>query len=147
MQALLNAKPAGVNTYGENIGTITDEFGQTHQFQFSRARETEVFIDVDIVTGKEFPASGGNQVKNICAQVIGGEDMGGAFYSGSVGVGESIYQSDLESKIHNEITGIRSVETRLGTEDGEEQDDDLEVDERETPITKPENIFITHGVQ
>lgn len=146
LEALLKSKPAGVNTDGTNIGTITSDFGQTHQFRFSRAREVEVFVDIDIVTGKGFPASGGSQIKDACAQVIGGEDLEGAFYSGSIGVGETIYQSDLESTLHSEITGIKSIRAKIGREEGEEEDDDLEVEDRETPIVKPDNIFITHGV-
>jgi len=145
LQALLNAKPAGVNTYGENIGTIADEFGQTHQFQFSRASEINVYINVNVVTTESFPANGGNMIKNICADVIGGEDLGGSFHPGRVGVGDTVYQSEVESELHSQISGIRSIQTEFGLEEGETEDQDLSMGSRETPIVKPDNIFLSRG--
>ena len=145
LKALLRSRPAGVNTYGNIIGTIKGEFGQTHQFQFSRASEIDVYVDIDVVTDRTFPAKGGEKIKNICAQHIGGEDLNGVFHSGAIGVGETVYQSGLETKLHGEISGVKSIEAKLGREQDNIVDDDLSLEDRETSITKPGNIFINRG--
>ena len=143
LEALLRSKPAGVNTYGKNIGTIQDEFGQRHQFRYSRAREVNIYIDAEIVTSNSFPANGGNMIKNICADVIGGEDLNGSFHPGKIGVGDTIYQSEVESEIHSQISGIRSIETKFGLSDDDTNDQDISMGDRETPIVKPDNIFLS----
>lgn len=145
LQALLNAKPVGVNTYGNKIGVVEDEFGQVHNLNYSRADEIDIHIEINAVTATTFPSTGGEQVKNICAEVIGGQDLNGIFHPGRVGVGDTLYQSELESELHDRISGLRSVRTSFGTNEDNIEDSDLDLDTYETSVTEPENIYINRG--
>lgn len=143
LEAIQMYRPAGVMTWGTHIGTIEDNYGQVSTYRFSRAEEVDIYLDIDIVTSSNFPARGAELIKDICAEVIGGEDTSGAYQAGSVGVGEVLYQSELESELHNNIQGLQSVATELGKKANNKIDGNLELGDRETAVIQPDNIFIT----
>ena len=62
-QIIFDGKAAGIATYGAESGTATDENGDTHTINFSRAELKPVYIDVALTTTDAFPVDGAAQVK------------------------------------------------------------------------------------
>lgn len=142
MRVLLSEKSAGTNTWGERVGTITDEEGQVHRMSWSRAEEVSLYIDIRVVTGANFPADGAKRIKNICADIVGGENTDGAFQNGVIGVGETVYQSGIESALHENINGLHSVNTTLGTDPDHLTDSNVQIDAKQTAVVSPSTINI-----
>lgn len=142
MKVLLSERSAGTQTWGNRIGTITDDQNQTHTMRWSRAEEVDLYIDIELVIGANFPANGAEQVKDTCAKIVGGENTKGAFLDGVIGVGETVYQSGIESALHDEINGLRSVSILMGTSANNLIDGDVEIDNKQTAVVRPKTINI-----
>lgn len=142
LKVLLSEKTAGTNTWGNRVGTITDDQGQTHTFRWSRAEEVELYINLDLVTGANFPANGAKKVRDLCAEVVGGENTEGSFLDGQIDLGGTVYQSEIESTLHEEINGLRSVSSTLGLDSDNMVDGNIDLEDRQTAIVRPDNITI-----
>lgn len=142
MEILLSEKSAGTHVWGNRLGTITDEYGQTHRLRWSRAEQAELYLKVNLVTGPNFPADGDTEIKDQCAEIIGGRNTKSSFLNGQFGVGDTVYQSEVESELHNAINGLKSVNILMGESFDTVEDGDFDISERETPVVRPQTIAI-----
>jgi uncharacterized phage protein gp47/JayE len=63
-RAVFESVAAGVETFGNQAGTVTDSAGVAHQVSFSRPTEKEVFVTVEYdFDPATFPADGDAQVR------------------------------------------------------------------------------------
>lgn len=103
--ALWAAKPAGIETHGDEAGTVTDSQGETHTLRFQRVTEINMWLIVNLTTNADYPGDGDDLVK--AALVAYGE---------AVEIAEDVLNWKLVAAI-NAIPGITAVEILQGTAD------------------------------
>jgi uncharacterized phage protein gp47/JayE len=70
--AILNEKPAGIQSHGGVTQQVTDDLGVQRDISFSRPTEVTIDVIVDITSTDEFAESGIRQVKDQIITYIGG---------------------------------------------------------------------------
>lgn len=103
-ETIWEAKPAGIETFGNTSQTITDSQGQTHDIEFSRPTLVPVYIIANITVDANYPATGDATVQSLLAD-----------YGNSLGIGqELIVIPKLISQIAN-VPGIQDAVLLVGT--------------------------------
>jgi uncharacterized phage protein gp47/JayE len=133
LDALLQSKSAGIMTWGNRIGTIEDEYGQVHTFRYSRPDLVDIYLEVHLTTGVEFPVDGRDQVTNAIISVIGGVDLTGQFHTG-LDVGEDVRISRLHDVIHN-IAGVEGAHVYISRDNLSFNEADIAIGSREKAHT------------
>jgi uncharacterized phage protein gp47/JayE len=60
--AIFDKKPGGIEPFGFITETVIDASGNNQDVGFSRAAGINIFLEVDLVTGDDYPADGDSQV-------------------------------------------------------------------------------------
>jgi uncharacterized phage protein gp47/JayE len=60
--AIFDKKPGGIEPFGSITETVIDASGNNQDVGFSRAAGINIFLEVDLVTGDDYPADGDSQV-------------------------------------------------------------------------------------
>lgn len=72
-------KPAGINTYGSDSASVTDDYGVSQTIYFSRVTEIPIYLKISLVTDATYPTDGDDQVKEALtdyfALLENGEDV------------------------------------------------------------------------
>jgi hypothetical protein len=111
-----DVKAAGIATYGSETETITDSQGQNHFVYFSRPTNLLVYLEVDLTTNTEFPASGLAEAE---AALVA---AGNAF-----GIGKDVIVYPKLISALNSIPGIEDVVIRIGLSPSPTLDDNIDV--------------------
>jgi len=53
-----SVKPAGINTFGTEVESVTDSMGISQVIKFSRPADVDIYIILDLTTDSEFPVNG-----------------------------------------------------------------------------------------
>ena len=109
---IFEAKPAGIESFGDESVMVLDLSGHYHGINFSRAEVVEVELDVSIWTDEEFPEDGKDKIKKALIQYIGGEDEEGNIYAG-LNLGKYVKNSQMIKEIYRAVDGIRDVEVEI----------------------------------
>lgn len=97
-QAIFASKAAGIGTYGNTTGTVTDSQGTIHTINFSRATLLPVYVRVGIlVDANTFPIDGVSQIASTLAN-----------YGTSVFVGKDVVASALIAQVFK-VSGVLDV--------------------------------------
>ena len=99
-QAILDAKPAGIETYGTITETATDVNGTTRNVEFSRVDSIRIYAKFDITTLSTYPVDGDDQIK---AAAIA--------YGNGLGVGIDVNIAQLQAAVVTAVTGIDTITT------------------------------------
>lgn len=101
-ETIFNKKPIGIRTCGQISQTIEDEYGETHNINFSHTEIVNIIVEVDIIKNPYFAGDTGKEeiAENITS------------YINDLEVGENVIISTLYGLIHQvagveEVTGIR----------------------------------------
>jgi hypothetical protein len=62
-QSIFETRPAGIPSFGSVAGDAVDENGDTRVEHFSRADLLDVYVDLTLTTGPNYPADGDDQVR------------------------------------------------------------------------------------
>ena len=117
-QAILETKAVGDTSFGGNIGTLTTATGnlpngQTHDINFSRPTETQIYASCTLSTTEDY--AGATDVRDAIVDYIGGISSTGAEITG-LGVGEDLVYGEIEFQIRT-VTGVYDVdELYIGTD-------------------------------
>lgn len=117
-QAIFDAgKPLGSTTSGTDSGLATDSEGKSYTVNFSRAAQVDVYLEIDLVVGANFPANGKARISQAVA------DYGDA----NLGVGDDVILRRLDEAIFS-VTGALDVqEIRVGASASPTQTTNYEV--------------------
>jgi len=117
-EAIFEAKPAGIETYGDVSKTVTDSQGFSHTIKFSRPTEVDIWLILDLTTTSEYPTDGDNQVKALMVE-----------WGNGLGVGQDIIvYPDLVAQLAT-IPGITDVGVKIGLSDPPTLDDNIPIDD------------------
>lgn len=101
------AKPAGIQSFGNNSTTIIDSQGQVHTINYSRPTAVPVYIVANLVVDANYPVNGDTLV----AQTL-------ATYGNTLGIGVELIVSPKLIASLISIPGIQDVELLVGTAPG-----------------------------
>jgi uncharacterized phage protein gp47/JayE len=76
-QAILNAKPAGVRSYGQTSATATDKSGNPQTVFFTRVAQLPIYFAATVKTNAAFPSNGVALINAAIAGVFAGLQPGG----------------------------------------------------------------------
>ena len=133
-QSIWGNKAAGIEAWGDDSGTATDEQGATHGIGFSRAVDVKIDIDIEMDVYNDYAGDG--VVKTTL------QDWGEANYS----VGEDVFLSPLIAAIFA-VQGIADVTSlKVCRHGGVPAAVGLVIDYKEIAVILVANISITIGV-
>ena len=96
-------KPIGIESFGAVNGTATDTQGNTHDIDFSRATETELFVDIDLTrNAATFPVTGEADIKTAINALVDANFL----------IGDDIIVSQLYPPVF-ETSGVTDVTSIL----------------------------------
>lgn len=114
-------KPAGIRSYGDVSGSITDSMGFSHTVQFSRPTPVSIYVIVNIVSNpSEFPVGGATAV----AQSIVN------FSEETFGIGDDVIMIKLFSAIED-IAGVLDCDFLIGTSPAPATDANIAINDDE----------------
>ena len=102
--AIWENKPIGILSYGNTTVTIFDVQGFPHDVSFSRPTPVDIYIDIDISTTSDFPATGADQIKQALIE----------YSESNFGIGDDVIYSRLYTPI-NSIAGHQVNSLTIGT--------------------------------
>ena len=103
--AIWEAKPAGIESYGSVSGTAYDSIGNPHTVKFSRPTEVDIHVIVDVTVDPDlYPADGDAQIKEAI------KAFGDLFE-----IGQDVIQSQIYASVFG-VSGVLDV-TKLWIDD------------------------------
>ena len=119
--AIFDAKAAGIGTAGTTEVYVPDSMGEYHTVKFESSNVVEYYIEIDVtVSVGEY--GGDAAVKDALV----------AWQEIYLGIGETIYQSQMIHAVMDGVTGIVDVsEIRIGTSSSPTWTDDVDQDDEE----------------
>ena len=104
-QALLDSVAAGIQTYGDEVGTGTIDNGQSFDRNFSRPVQILIYVDATIVSDDTY--AGDTVVETAIIDYLGGTDADGVVHTG-IGAGDDVLFYEVVSAIMD-VTGVTNV--------------------------------------
>lgn len=106
-EAIFDKKPMGIKTAGQVEVLVYDDGNKPHMIRFSRTKQKNIYIRIEIVTNQFFELDGKEQIK---------ENLLG--YLNNLTNGEAVYLSGLFGYVH-QVSGVVNVENLQISDDGE----------------------------
>lgn len=133
--AIFASKAAGIQTYGGVTGTVEDSQGFSHEIDFSRPTEKDVYLEVDVTIDPDtFSADGVDQIKAAIVEFADAEYQ----------IGDDVIHSKLDLPIWEKVSGILDVtEIRLGFTASPTGTANLAIGTRELALMDTSRIVVT----
>jgi len=96
-------KPLGIRSFGNTVVTVTDSQGFTHDIGYERPNPVSVYINMEIVTGPNFPQNGETLIKNNIVD----------YFKNNFGIGDDVIYSRLYTPI-NQVSDHSVNEMTIG---------------------------------
>lgn len=125
--AIYASGPTGVQSFGDEVGNVTDSQGFVHSVAFSRPDPIAIYVDIVLVKnvtaslGPVYPSDGDAQVKTAVA-----------LFGNALGVGRDVVATQLIGAVYG-ITGVISVSVP-------------EIDDAPTPTTSTTVVLTEHQI-
>ena len=101
----MGGQPAGIETAGDEVGSVTDSQGIVHTIKFSRPTSVSVYVAMELTTDPaEFPADGDDQAK---AAIVA--------YFEELEIGDDVVVYPKLISTINDIPGITDVRIGVST--------------------------------
>lgn len=137
--AILQKKPAGIETFGQITTDVMDTQGNIHVIQFSRPESIMIYVTYEITVNSDWSEEYVNNIKQNTVQYIGGT-YDAVEYSG-LSLGSLISAWKL-SAIQNAIGGIVSLTVKFGTSQNPLVSENIQLQVREKSITDAASIEV-----
>lgn len=139
--ALLGAKPGGIQTVGAESVTVKDMSGRDKVVYFDRAQEVDVYLRLSITQNDAFPFDGVDRIKTSLVQYIGGQDADGRFYAG-LGMGDDVVFSRLIGTVYN-TPGVSDVTVETSTDGVTYVESSVSIGDAQVAQTSHDKIEVT----
>ena len=113
--AILATKSAGIQSFGSIVTEITDSRGYPHLIGFTKASDTQIYVDITLMRNSRFRPGYENTIRTNIIRYIGGLDYDGTEFRG-LGLGRAIVHSRLVAITADD--GINDAVVKVST-DGE----------------------------
>lgn len=111
-QAIFNRKAAGIQTFGNTTVSVFTSSGGTYDISFSRPTPVRIWVRVyDLVTNRDFPLDGIEQIKEKIIAYIGSDTKSG------VTIGSPVIRMSLPTIIY-QVSGVVDFKLKISA-DGE----------------------------
>lgn len=142
-QAIVDNRPAGIQSYGNVTATATTDDGIDRQESFDRATSVTIYVDVDLEVNQAFPADGNKRVENAIVEYIGGTTVDGDEYDG-LEMGEDVIHTQVFKRAIN-VQGVDDATVYYGTsEPPSSQADTISIGRREAANAGGGTITVTN---
>jgi uncharacterized phage protein gp47/JayE len=131
-EAIFNSKCAGIGTYGTTTISVLSEYGYSYDIKFSRATETNVYIDVVLDTDDDYPSDGDTQI----------EDALIAYFEANQGISDEVVYSRLYTPI-NSVPGHSVTSLTIGFTASPVGTADLAIGKAAKAVTDATKITVT----
>lgn len=134
--AIFRRKAAGIQTYGNRTVAVIGASGQTFDISFSRPEPVDVWVRVeDLVTDKNFPLDGIEQIKRGLAAFIGGDSRGG------LDIGQDVIRVALYPTVLN-VPGVVDFTLKISP-DGESYGwENIPIEARQKATTEESKVSV-----
>lgn len=124
IDAIGQAKSAGIEAHGDISGTYTDSQGHDHTIKFSRPTEVDIYLELDLTVTSDYPTDGDAQIEALMVA-----------WGDSLGAGQDVIVFGSNSLVNqlNDIPGIEDVVVRIKDGAGPTTDDNIVIDDSITP--------------
>lgn len=139
--ALLGAKPGGIQTVGAESVTVKDMSGRDKVVYFDRAQEVDVHLRLSITQNDAFPFDGIDRIKTSLVQYIGGQDADGRFYAG-LGMGDDVVFSRLIGTVYD-TPGVADVTVEVSTDGVTYVESSVSIGDSQVAQTSHDKIEVT----
>lgn len=130
-EAIFNSVAAGVTTAGEQVVSLKDISGQSHEVKFDFPVRRGIFVEIKLTKNEElYPQDGDEQVKQAVQD-----------YVSSVGMGSMIYYSYLYQRIYS-IPGVVVADVKIGLSKTEVSAQDIELSDLETAEVADNGVIL-----
>lgn len=75
-QAILDSKPAGIDTYGTITETVQDDSGTNRDIKFSRPTQVDIWVNITVTINSNYPPTGDNEIKQNIIDFINNLEIG-----------------------------------------------------------------------
>lgn len=115
-QEIFDSKAAGIESFGDVSGTVTDSQGFDHTIEFSRPGSVTIYLEVDLTTNADFPVDGLTLVET---EILS--------YADALEIGEDVIVFPVLVGSFDNVPGIIDVAVRIGTAASPTLDDNIVV--------------------
>lgn len=140
-QAILDSRPAGIQSYGNQSGTAETSDGVTKTEQFQRATQTDIYADITVTTTNTFPSDGTTQIRDNIIHYVGGTDSAGLSFPGTE-IGENVVYDQVFAAVMR-VTGVQEIDLTLGTSDNPSGTSNVSVGQTEVARTDANWLDVT----
>lgn len=131
--SIYQAKPAGIETFGSEIGSSVDSQGVTHEVRFSRPTNVPIYVSVSLVTDPlRFPANGNDTVRDAIVAFIN-----------ELGIGSDVIVVPQLICSFAGVQGILDAEIFVGIAPSPTLSDNIIIDANEIPVTDNLKVIVT----
>lgn len=141
-EAIFFTKPAGIETYGEEVETVTDLSGRDHVIKFSYALVKSIFIKIDLIRNNKYRHNGDLLIKSEIIKYIGGYDSDGQLYNG-LNIGQDVIFTKLVNAI-SKVDGVEDFTLTIGLSIDGLQSANIEIQPVEVAETSLDRIVINY---
>lgn len=137
-----DSKAGGIQSYGTTIAYYTDTMGNEHPVGFTRPDLVDIYVEVELETGDQFPLDGFDQVRTAIIAYIGGQDEDAVEYDG-LGLDQDVIYTRIISAIYT-VPGVDDVTGLLiGTDPGSLSESNIEINLQEIAVTDWEKVVVS----
>ena len=130
-EAIFKKKPLGIKAAGEVAVNIVDESGVTHTVNFSRTKQKNVYIKININVNNYFESDGVNQIKEHISLFIN-----------NLKNGEDVYISSIYGYIYKAAGVVNVSNLMLSTNGSDYNTSNITVNSDEVARIEPTNIEV-----
>lgn len=143
-EAIFAKKAAGIHPYGKVTVIVVDDSGQEHSVSFSRAEESNIYLDISIkIDSAVYPENGEIKIKDALLAYIGGDNSKGEKALG-LSLGENVIYTKLYDVIYS-VAGVKDVNVKLGLDRQLLQERNVEISSNQVAITSLDKIKINYS--
>lgn len=136
-QAIHRRKAAGIQTYGNTKVAVINAAGATCDIHFSRPAPVKVWVKVfNLVTNKDFPLDGIEQIKQNIVAFIGSDTRGG------LNIGQDVVCVTLPTEVLK-VSGVVDFDLQISADGKNFSWDNVSIATREKAVTDESMVSVT----
>lgn len=140
-KAILDVKPAGIQSFGSTSVTVQDSRGFEYQIGFNRPIQVYIYVNVVLTTDSNFPTDGNEKVRTEVIKYIGGIDSD-ITYNG-LGLGYDVIWSKIIAAIQSNINGITDLSVELSADNLTFNSSNISIDTRGIAVTDFNKVVVS----
>lgn len=141
-EAIFSTKPAGMETFGDEVETVVDLSGISHTIKFSYANVKYVYLRIDLVRNSKYRPDGDQLIKSEIIKYIGGYDYDGQLYNG-LNIRQDVIFTKLVTAI-SKVDGVEDFTLKIGLSNDNLQSSNIEIQPIEVAETSLDRIVINY---